>query len=266
MSFGLTTSFFRAFRAGQRPQTISSASQLPNLEVWYDASVSAASTFNSGVITSGTEVTSWHNGGGLSSHDWNSTGGKRPEWINNVQNGKGVVRFNASTDDADTDEILSINPIAYLQSLAACTMVIVFRTLSTSAGRRILTSSNTSGFQWGQNGTQWVGTFAGGAYTVDNVTADTNFHHIITTFDGSKTGNSNRVKNRFDGSEATLTFSTNVNATTSPTASSFYGGVDAAGNTNYWNGDLGELMIFTRALNSSEVLAIESYISSKWAI
>ena len=155
---------------------------------------------------------------------------------------------------------------AYLQSLAACTMVIVFRTLSTSAGRRILTSSNTSGFQWGQNGTQWVGTFAGGAYTVDNVTADTNFHHIITTFDGSQTGNSNRVQKRLDGAAVTLTFSTNVNATTSPTASHFYGGTDAAGNTNYWNGDVGELMIFTRALNSSEVLAIEDYLSIKWAI
>jgi hypothetical protein len=52
---------------------------LPNLEISYDASSSLSTTFNSNTISSGTEVTSWHNGGGLTTHDWNSTGGKRPE-------------------------------------------------------------------------------------------------------------------------------------------------------------------------------------------
>ena len=87
------SSFSRSFRVGERPLTITSASQLPNLEVWYDASQSLSTTFNSGVITSGTEVTSWHNAGGLTSHDWNSTGGRRPEWFSNIKNGYGVVRF-----------------------------------------------------------------------------------------------------------------------------------------------------------------------------
>lgn len=262
MSFGITSSFSRGFSPGQRPLTIAGASQLPNLEVWYYADVNT----QVGGIASGSEVTAWANAGGLTSHDWNSTGGKRPEWIGNVQNSKGVVRFNAATDDADTDELLSINPIAYLQALPACTMVLLFRTLSTNAGRRILTSTNTNGFQWGQNGTQWVGTMAGGVFTVDNHTVDTNFHHIAITFDGSQTGNENRVKARLDGSDTALTFSANANATTSPTASYFYGGVDATGNSGYWNGDLGELMIWTRALKPTEVLAVEDYLTKKWAV
>lgn len=271
MSFGITSSFSRSFTPGQRPLTITSASQLPNLEVWYDASASLSTTFNAGVIASGTEITSWHNGGGLSSHDWNSTGGKRPEWFSNIQNGKGVVRFNntgvtPSGEDADTDELLSINPIAYLRSLSGCTMVLLFRTLSTASGRRILTSSDTGGFQWGQNGTQWLGQFSGGAFTVDNITADTNFHHVIMTFDGSKTGNTERLKIRLDGSDTPVTFSTNVNAATNASASTFYGGVDATGNSGYWIGDLGECMIFTRALSFSEELAIEGYLTTKWAV
>lgn len=272
MSFGITSSFSRSFSPGNRPLTISSASELPSLEVWYDASQSLSTTFNSGVISSGTEITSWHNNGVLSSHDWNSTGGKRPEWFNNIQNGKGVVRFNNTTtgspsgEDGDNDEILSINPIAYLQSLSACTLVILFRTLTTASGRRILTSSNTGGFQWGHNGTQWVGSMAGGAFTVNDIVADTSFHHIIITFDGSLTGDSNRVKARLDGSNQTLTFSSSVNAITSASASTFYGGVDSTGNTNYFIGDLGELMIFTRALKTSESVAIEQYLTNKWAV
>jgi len=272
MAFGVTSSFSRGFRAGERPLVISSAAQLPNLEVWYDASVAASTTFNSGVIASGTEVTSWHNKGGLSSHDWNSTGGKRPEWFSNIKNGYGSVRFNNVTagtptgEDSDTDEILSINPIAYLQSLPACTLVILWRSLSTAAGRHIITSSNTGGFQWGLDGTQWVGSMAGGAFTVDAHVADTNWHHVTITFDGSLTGNANRVKVRLDGTDTPVTFSTSVNATTNASASTFYGGVDSTGNSGYYIGDLGEVMIFTRAITPSENLAIEQYLTNKWAV
>lgn len=261
----VSSSFSSSFFVGNRPFRIRSVTQLPSLEVWYDGAYN--SNFNKTTsITSGTEVTSWQNGGGLTSHDWNSTGGKRPEWFSSVQNGLGVVRFNAATDDADTDELLSINPVAYLQSLSGVTMALLFRTLSTSAGRRILTTTNTGGFQWGQNGTQWIGGMAGGAFTVNSITADTNFHHIIITFDGSQTGNANRVKARLDGSEVSLTFSTNVNPTTSAAAADFYGGVDTTGNSNYWNGDVGELLIWTRALNINEVLAVEDYLTNKWAV
>lgn len=262
------SNFSGAFTLGSRPLTVNSAYQLPNLEVWYYADVNT----QVGSIASGSEVTAWANAGGLTSHDWNSTGGKRPEWFSNIKNGKGVVRFNGTTtgtpvgEDGDTDEALSINPVAYLQSLSATTLVILYRSLNAGAGRRIMTSTNTGGFLWGQNGTQWVGAMAGGVFTVDNIVADTNWHHIILTFDGLQTGNANRVKARLDGADVALTFSTSVNATTNASASSFYGGVDSTGNSNYFVGDLGEVMIFTRALRGSESLAIEQYLTNKWAV
>ena len=272
MAFGSTSSFSRSFRVGERPLSITSASQLPNLEVQYDASQALASTFNSGVITSGTEVTSWHNAGGLTAHDWNSTGGRRPEWFSNIINGKGVVRFNQTTagvptgEDADTDERLSINPIAYLQGLSNTTMALVFRSLSTSAGRRIATTTNTSGFQWGQDGTQYVGGHAGATFTVDSQTVDTNFHRVVIAFDGTATGDSNRLKARLDGSNVALTFTGKVGVATNASAATFYGGVDTAGSSNYFIGDIGELLIWTRTLNSSEILAVEQYLSYKWGI
>ena len=266
--FGLAS---QSFRSGMRPLVITSASQLPNLEVWYDASQSLASTFNSGIIASGTEVSSWHNAGGLGSHDWNSTGGRRQEWFNNIQNGYGVVRFNntgatPTGEDADNNEILSINPIAYLQSLSATTLVLVYRSLSTAAGRRIITTTNTSGFQFGQNGTQYVGGHSGATFTIDSQTVDTNFHHITFVFDGSQTGNANRFKARLDGIDVALTFTGTVNAATSASASTFYGGCDIDGSTGFFIGDIAECLIWTRALNTSEVLSIEQYITNKWAI
>lgn len=268
----VTSSFVKSFFAGNRPLTITSASQLPNLEVWYDASQSLSSTFNSGIITSGTEVTSWHNAGGLTSHDWNSTGGKRPEWFSNIKNGYGVVRYNNSPsgtptgEDADTNELLSINPVAYLQSLGNTTMFIVYRSLSTSSGTRIITTTNTSGFKFGQNGTTYIGGHAAATWTVDTLTVDTNFHHAGFIFDGSLTGNANRFKARIDGADTTLTFTGTVGTATNASASNFYGGTDTDGNSNFYIGDIGELLIWTRTLNTSEILAVEDYLSNKWAI
>jgi len=262
-----SSSFNRSFKTGERPLTITSASQLPNLEVWYYSDVITNITFFNTY-----EVGAWRNAGGLASRDWNSTGGKRPEWFANIQNGLGVVRFDNTTvgtptgEDGDNDEFLSINPIAYVQSLAGATLVIVYRSLNTSPGRRIITTTNTSGFQWGQDGTQYVGGFSGATFTVDNQTVDTNFHHIILNFDGNQIGNSNRLKARLDGVNISLTFSGTVGTTTNPSASTFYGGVDSTGNSGYFIGDIGELMIFTRALTTGEVLAIESYLTNKWAI
>lgn len=241
---------------------ITSVSQLPNLEILYDAA--SGTSFNKTTsITNGTSVSSWQNTGGSTSHDWNSTGGNRPVWYSNVQNGKGVVRFNPA---GNTTQTLSINPISYLQSLGGATLVLLYRSLSTASGRRIMTTTNTNGFQWGQNGTQYVGGFSGATFTVDGHTVDTNFHHIILTFDGTKADNATRLKARLDGSDVTLTFSGTVNTTTNASASTFYGGVDSNDSSGYFIGEIGETMIFTRALNTSEVLSIEQYLTNKWAV
>lgn len=270
-----TSSFSRSFRAGERPLVITSASQLPNLEIWYDASdgTTNANRFNNTTLTSGTEITSWHNGGGLTSHDWNSTGGKRPEFFAPVQNGKGIVRFNGPVaggltgEDGDTDELLSINPAQYLQNISGATMFVLFKSLSTSAGTRICTSVSTGGYKWGQTGTQWIGGFAGATFTVNSITADTNYHHIALIFDGTQSGNANKLKARLDSVNLNLTFTGTVgNVTTASNSLTFYGGVDETGSANYWSGDIGELLIFTRALGTSEILAVEEYLTSKWGV
>ena len=240
------------------------------MEVWYYADVAT----QVGNIASGSEVSAWANAGGLTSHDWNSTGGARPEWFSNIQNGKGVVRFNntGSTptgEDADNNERLTINPVTYINSKVGATMIILYRSLSTAAGIRYITSTDVGGYQWGQNGTQWIGGFAGATFTVDSVTADTAWHHIVLRFDGSATGNANRLKARLDGADNTLTFTGTVGTATSASAGYFFGGctgTNTSNVSNFYIGDIGELLIFTRALNTNEILAIEQYLTAKWAV
>ena len=236
-------------------------SSLPNLEVWYYADDGLQFNKSATPIANNTNITSWQNAGGLSSHDWNSTGGRRPTYFTPVQNGKGVARFSPTATSA-----LTINPVAYMQSLGAVTMAIVYKSANTGAGTRIVSTTDTNGFKWGQNGTQYTGGFAGATFTVNTLTTDTSFHHVVMRFDGTETGNANRFKVRVDAVDQTLTFTGTVGTTTSPTASTFYGGVDSTGNTNYWDGDIGELMFWTRALSAGEIGIIENYLSTKWAI
>ena len=271
----VTSSLNRSFYAGSRPFTITSVAQLPNLEVGYIAGSIDANTFNSGLITSGTEITSWHNAGGLSSHDWNSTGGQRPEWYSNLQNGHGVVRFNGTTsgtptgEDADNNENLTINPVTYLQSLAGVTQIIAFRNLSAVNSIRYCCSTDTHGFEWGQNNTTWIGGFAGATFTVNTLVADTNFHIVTLWYDGSQTGNANRLKVRLDGVPTTLTFTGTVAATTSGATKYFYGGAtgtSSSNQSNFWIGDIGDLFIWTRTLTSPELFAAEDYLMNYWAV
>lgn len=234
---------------------------LPSLQVWYYADDGKQFNKSATPIANSTAVTSWQNAGGLASHDWNSTGGKRPTFITPAKNGLGAVRFSPSA----TSE-LTINPIAYMRSLAGVTMAIAFKSSNTGGGTRIVSTTDTNGFRWGQSGTQWLGGFAGATFTVDTVTADTNWHHIILNYDGSQTGNANRFQARLDGTPLSLTFTGTVGTITSATATTFYGGLDSTGNSNYFDGDIGELMFWTRTLAPGEISTVENYLTTKWAI
>lgn len=261
----ISSSFSRSFRTGDRPLVITNANQLPNLEVWYDAA--GGTNFNkTASVANGTAITSWQNTGGTVSHDWNSTGGNRPVWYSNIKNGRGAVGFNLA---GNTTQYFTINPVTYINSLPGATLIILYQMTSTAAGIRYVTSSDVGGFQFGQNGTTLVGGFAGATFTVNSIPADTLWHHIIFTFDGTQTGNANRLKARLDGNEVTLTFTGTVNPTTSAVAAYFYGGstgVSTTNTSNYFIGYMGETMIFTRALSINEVLAVEQYLTNKWAV
>jgi len=64
----------------------------------------------------------------------------------------------------------------------------------------------------------------------------------------------------------TFKFRRGNTTTTSASASTFYGGVDSTGNSGYWDGDIGELMFWTRPLSVGEITAVENYLTTKWNV
>lgn len=71
---------------------------------------------------------------------------------------------------------------------------------------------------------------------------------------------------RIDGVQRALTFSANANTATSGAANTLNVGANDGGNGNYLHGYIGEMMIWTRTLNTAEIAQVENYLKTKWGL
>lgn len=259
------SSFTSSFRAGRRPFTISNPTQLTGGFTWLDGSSNTVANFGS-VLTSPFTISTWKDVY-LASHDANKGGGSsvKPVWVSGAQNNLGIVRFNAANSQS-----LNINPVNSpapgLQGITGYSLHIVAKFTSVTNGViRPLCASNTGGFKIFHDGTNLSCTTSGGT-GVSTLTGDVNNFHIFSLlYDGTKTGNANRLRFRYDRNEQILNFgATTVGATTNASATYFYLGEDGAG--NYLYGDIGELILYSRVLSSTELVSVERYLKNKWAI
>lgn len=245
---------------------------IPNLSLWYNASASATvvknvSTNNfQGAVVNGSSISSWidlQNVAGPA----NTTGGasKNPTYTIPIQNGLGSVTYNSANSNN-----LDINPTSWAQNLSGFTVYVVARPTNFPASIFPLVTTGNTNFGMWWNGTNWsIGQSANNLGTV-SVTNDTaKFHMYGMIFDGSQTGNANRLKFRYDRIDKTLTFTGTIGTTTGSIQYWFFGGNDrsvGATQGTYMNGYLGEVLIWTRALSVTEVAQVELYINTKWAL
>jgi len=247
---------------------------LPNLNLWYNGSAStttiAGTTYNNFdvSVSNGTRLSSWKDLSGTG-HDANVNGGnsKRPQYATNIQNSLGSVLYTASNS-----ENLDINPISWMAALSGFTIFVLARPTSTPVTAFPLSVTDTStGIWW--NGTNWsAGVTAGNRGTVSLTNNTTKFHIYGMIFDGTQTGNANRLKLRYDRVDQTLTFTGTIPAATGSPAYFYFGGNNRSGGAGgalagtYMDGYIGEILIWTRTLNSSEINNVESYFLTKWAV
>lgn len=230
----------------------------PTLEIWYDFADN--STISLGT---GTEIVSVNDKSTGTVKPSNSTGGRRPKQVTAFQNGKNVAYFDG------TNDLFTINPITNFQSISGATMIVVGR-FNNAAATNTMTQLGTVS---AQRNASWLSIRSGdyqigmgqGLAKTSGVTITTVFHIYTAVFDGTQTGNSNRLKFRIDGVEKGLTFSQNVSTTTSSDTSVFYIG-ETADATEDLDGYVGELLLYTKALGATEILNTENYLKLKWGI
>ena len=239
----------------------------PTLEIYYQGSLA---TYYTPTPDSGDTFTQWVDSSS-SAHNANAICGScKPEWWSNVQNGLGGTYYDGISMGS------SVNPLTDLAAKSGETIIVVARVLNTGATEQYIQggSDGNTGLDsvyLRQSGGTYNIAEAGGFGVVSGTPVDLNSHIFSIVFSGSGTNNSDRLKFRIDSVEQTMTFTSNVGTTTSALTDYIFMGVSytpqAAGTTQfYYNGFLLDVLVYSRALDSFELDAIESYLSNKWAI
>jgi len=224
------------------------------LQSWFDGA--DGSQFVPSGPSDGDTFTQWTDKSNFA-HNANSTGGAitRPTFKTNILNSKSVIRFDGTTD------CLSINPVAWAQSLSGMTVIAVSK-FSNTSGTQTLTTSDQDDMGIFID-TNYKVTMAG-ASADSSTAADTSFHIHTLKFDGTQSGNAARLVYRLDGSAKTLSFTGTVGATTSASNGTIFLGCDDS--AEFLNGDVAEFLMFNKALSGAEMTGVESYLTTKWGL
>lgn len=236
----------------------------PTLQIWYDGADSTQFQPNG---NNGTNITQW-NDKSATAHNAAPVGNAatRPMVSASVQNSKSVLYF-------DGGDGLSANMGTNLQNRTGSSIIVVFRPFNTGSNQQIVEGAVLSGGNYtsangfnlllsGSNGYRVQ--FASGS-AVSNAPLDTNFHIHTLVFDGTQSTNATKLIHRVDSTQRTLTFTQNIGTQTSATINSILFGVNDA-LTNNLTGYIGEVLVYTKALTSTEIVNTEGYLKLKWGI
>ena len=231
----------RPLASGFNPRSI------PNLELWLDAS-------DASTITVSTGVSVWADKSGNGRNATQATGGKQPAYTNTL-NGKNIVTFQG------TDDTLQIaNNAAF--NTSAVTYIIIARQAAANNESLFYKASATSGidgfiFRYRAGTVIWpYQKNDGNAATLSYASnTNTNANIYSVTLDASAQAahvNGTQV--------ATATVATGY----SDTGPLWLGSRRDIG--EFLNGDIAEVLFFSRALTPSERGRIEKALGRKWGI
>ena len=163
--------------------------------------------------------------------------------------GNGGV-FDGNGDYVDTADIND------LDSISTFTFAVWVNSDSGTAGPFIskgTDTSNRSHIWWHSDNTIfWNVSNGSNAYGVSSEPSHNAWHYFVMVFDGTKTGNSNRLKGYIDGVEQNLSFTGTIPATTASQSVDVLFGKAGEG-ASYFDGKIDEVRIYNRALSTKEV-------------
>ena len=231
------------------------SSTLLEFQTWYDA---ADTTTITPSATDEGQITQWNDKSG-NEHNANPDGGNpvKPTYENTeTLNGYGYVEF-------DGNDSLTVNPFPTLASKTGYTVFILAKQ-STTSGTQVLTA--TDQVDLGIVGGTGNFTAAMAGVTADSgVAANTSWIIHSLVFDGNGAANSDRLLYRINKANTSLSFTGTVANVTSASNNEFFIGNDTGG-SNGLAGNVAEVIIFSKTLNSIEYRNVENYLSTKWGL
>jgi len=236
---------------------------ITDLEIWYDGA--DTSTIVPTGIADEDPINQWNDKSGLA-HNLNFSGGNnKPSYeSSDTQNGYGYVQF------ADGD-LMSINPLASLSGADDFTVFVIARATSLATNSpQVLTSTENGelSIQIDSDGTARFKVGAPNATTAAGIVAENEWFVFTLVYDGNSTSITGRVNDGKlpdpPGQTITITTDGTAPATLNVGTTYLYVGGDNTGGT--FIGDIGEVVLFKKALTATEYGNVENYLTTKWGI
>jgi hypothetical protein len=209
------------------------------MQIWLKA--------DAGVTKDGSNLVSqWADQSGGGRHASQSTSGSKPLWVNNVINGKPLLRFDGSADYMSFGAVTS--------GWSAATVLIVSKISAEQEGTLLgNTSSSTSGLYLQRR--SGFGRYGNWSTTYDRYPMQVGTYYLSGY---QNTGATERVYRN-----GLLTDERNTNRSPG-SAGVFYLGVSAL--NEYWNGDIAEILVYNRALSEFELAAVHKNWLKKYQL
>ena len=216
--------------------------QLPTLPTISDLVLHLDANASSTITKDSSNLVATWGDGSSASNDVTASGTTKPLWIDNVQNGLPVIRF-----DGSDDRMTGTTPSYSLPN----TLFMVCTT--PNADSEAMFDGDTSRNLFNRQGTNTYRIWAGAGVT--GGTANTAMQVFTVVFNnGSPALNINGSAQSLSG----------TNIGTSALDDIIIGSFD--GGTGIADMDVCEVLFYNKALSSSEITDIESYLNSKWSV
>lgn len=233
-----------------------------NLAMWLEADAIVG-------LNNGDPVTTWSDSG-PNGNDFSQSGSSRPEYVTNVVNSLPVVRFDGSatylnaTDNSDFTSSAGYTYFCVLSVNASTTAQVLLRSRNNGA------FGTESGFSFELDAS---GDFDATTAAFEDTSGDFRTYDAPTTnLEGAGfvvltilfTGYFVQV--RIDGSNISTTTGGDTPPIATVDGESPHIGRSVNGAERWFDGDMAEVMLYSKALNKGEITFIESYLMSKYSL
>lgn len=210
---------------------------LSGLTFWLDAD--APST-----IAQATGVSQWSDKSASNNNVVQATGSKQPSYVQNILNGKPVVRFTAASSQTMTTSTNFASPVS-----------VIYVSRQTGGGNSRMLSGLANNWLLGYwNGCHQQAYFEGWVTSSCGTPASTTSWYIQSVVE---TGSLSTYYE--DGTQ----IASNANGVAGPNGFSLNGYL---GTSEFSNGDIAEIVVYNRALSTAEREKIEGYLANKWGL
>ena len=222
--------------------------QLPGCALWLDAADPTTFTL------SGSNVTAWADKSG---NGWNATAAGTPTLTTAAQNGLSVITFNGldqyftSSLSLGTTQPLTMFIVAKSATTTGFRTAVSLNSAPGARGSSLMLYLSSSGFWW----------FSGGNVSTDGTTStlalSTSRYDINANY-----WRPSYVQMNINGTAYTSSTSTPSSLTASSTMMVGRG----QGGTEYWNGTIAELLVYSNTLSTNQRQQVEGYLAWKWGL